>query len=113
LVEAACRWNGTQVYVAPLVIPFSTTTGAVVSTTETVKLPSAVLLRLFVAEQFTVLPPSANCDPDGGIQVTTRFVSRASVAVAVKFTMAPAGLVASAVVFAGRCSHRRRWLQAM
>ena len=88
---------------APLVMPLSVTVGAVVSTTVTVKVPVAVLLRLLVAEQVTVVAPNGNCEPDAGVQVTTTFVSFASVAVALKVTTAPAGLVASAVMLAGSC----------
>src|SRR6476469_6612087 len=81
-VEQLAAGTAPRVYVAPLVTPFSTTNGAVVSTTVMLKLPSAVLLRLLVAEQFTVVPPRANVEPDGGAQFTTTLVSRASVAVA-------------------------------
>jgi hypothetical protein len=41
--------------------------GAVVSTTETVKLPVLVLPRESDTEQFTVVGPSGNVDPDAGL----------------------------------------------
>jgi hypothetical protein len=55
-----------------------------------------------VAEQSTVVVPSAKVDPDAGAQVTGSVPSTTSVAVGVgKDTCAPAELVASAVMSAG------------
>src|SRR5687767_15579339 len=71
-------------------------TGAVVSTTVTVKL-SLSEPPAFVAVQFTVVVPSANVEPDGGVQT----IVASFVAVAVNVTTAPSGDVASAVMFAG------------
>src|ERR1043166_9103823 len=82
VVEHEAAGTAPRVYVAPLVTPLRVTTGAVVSTTITLKLPVAVLLRLLVAEQFTVVEPSGKSEPDAGAQLTVTSVSRASVAVA-------------------------------
>ena len=54
---------------------------------------------MFVALQLTVVVPSGNVDPDAGLQTTGAFSS----AVATYVTTAPAALVASAMMFAGRC----------
>src|ERR1044071_1930619 len=103
VVEQLAVGTAPSVYVAPLVTPLRRTTGGVVSTTVMMKLPCAVLWRLLVAEQFTGVAPRAKSEPEAGTQATTTLVSRASVAVALKLTIAPAGLVASAVMSAGRC----------
>jgi hypothetical protein len=79
-------------------------TGAVVSRTVTVNEPVPVLPAASVAEQFTVVVPRANVDPDAFEQVTVGLVGFASLAVAVYVTTAPALLVASAVTSAGRLS---------
>src|SRR5262245_44652509 len=55
-----------------------------------------------VAVQFTIVSPIGNDAPDAGVQATVVAVS--SVAVAVKFTIAPAGPVAGTVMFAGTVS---------
>ena len=68
------------------------------------KLPVAVLLWLLVAEQFTVVVPRAKVEPDAGAHTGVIAPSLESVAVAVKFTTAPLGLVASAVISAGSVS---------
>ena len=75
--------------------------GFVVSTTVTVN----VLLELFacasVAEHVTVVAPKWNVDPLAGVHATATGPSKMSVAEAVNVNGAPAGLVASTVVFAG------------
>jgi hypothetical protein len=63
------------------------------------------------AEQLTVVVPRAKVEPDAGEQVTTGFVGFASLAVAVKVTIAPVALVASAVMSAGRLSVGGDWSQ--
>ena len=73
-----------------------------VSTTLIVKLPLAVLLRLLVAEQLTVVAPKAKMDAEAGAQSTGIAPSLESFAVAMKLTVAPAGLAASAVISAGK-----------
>ena len=78
--------------------------GPVVSRTVTVNDPVAVLPAASVAEQLTVVVPSGNVEPEGGVHVTTGFAGFASVAVAVKVVTAPDGPCASTVVFAGRFS---------
>src|SRR5206468_12549906 len=65
------------------------TTGAVVSTTVTVKVADPVLSLLSVAEQVTVVTPSGKVLPDGGVQVAVIEPSTVSVAVAVNVTTAP------------------------
>src|SRR5262245_50366807 len=70
-------------YVAPLVTARTETTSPLVYATGTVKLPVAVLLRLFEAEQLTVVEPNGKSEPDAGWQVTVTLASTASVAVAV------------------------------
>jgi hypothetical protein len=64
----------------------------------------AVLPAASVAEQFTVVVPSAKVLPDAGMHVTAGLVGFASVAVALNITTAPAGPIASAVILAGRLS---------
>ena len=71
------------------------------STTVTVKLADPVLPALSVAEQVTVVGPSAKVLPDAGVQTGVIEPSTVSVAVAVNVTTAPAELVASATMFAG------------
>src|SRR5689334_4339627 len=71
--------------------------GGVVSTTSTVKAASALLPALSVAVQVTVVPPRANVEPDGGVQLTETVPSTSSVALGtgLKDTFAPSGPVAS------------------
>ena len=76
-------------------------TGGVVSRTVTVKVLVAVLLCASVAVSVTVVVPSGKVLPEAGLAFTATLPSTRSVAVAVKFTAAPAALVASAVIFAG------------
>jgi hypothetical protein len=76
--------------------------GGVVSTTVTVNEACAVLPRVSVAVQFTVVVPSGNVDPDAGVQLTGRGPSTRSVAVGLVYeTAAPLAPVASFVMFAG------------
>src|SRR5947209_19726268 len=77
----------------------STRCGGVVSTTVTLNDPEVVPL-LFVAVHCTALVPSGNVDPEAGVHVTTPL----PVAVTVKVTAAPLGLVASVVMSSGRVS---------
>lgn len=77
-------------------------TGAVVSVTVIVKLSLAVLLRESVAEQFTEVKPTGNVLPEAGEQVTATAPSTRSVDVAENIAEAPAGLVASRLIFPGR-----------
>jgi hypothetical protein len=78
------------------------TVGPVVSSTLTVKLPGFVLPCASVAEQFTVVGPSGNVDPDGGLHITGTGPSTLSFADAEYVTTAPAGLIASRVWLFGR-----------
>jgi len=64
-------------------VEVSDVVGAVVSCTVTLKLPFAVLFAASVAEQFTVVAPSANVLPEAGVQFTVGFAGLASSAVAV------------------------------
>jgi hypothetical protein len=64
-----------------------------------VKLPLVVPVEA-VAVQFTVVVPIAKVEPDAGVQTTVAL----SVAVTVYETAAPALLVASAVIGAGKVS---------
>jgi len=68
-----------------------------VSCTVIVKLPVAVLPCVSDAEQFTVVGPKPNVDPDAGLHVTGREPSTLSFADAKYVTTAPAALVASRV----------------
>lgn len=78
------------------------TLGAVVSTTDTLKLALPVLPCASVAEQVTVVVASrAKVEPERGEQVGAITPSTRSLAVAVKVTAAPEGPVASAVMLAG------------
>src|SRR5215831_19468863 len=76
-------------------------TGAVVSLTVTVNDAEATLPALSDAVHVTVVVPSGKVDPDAGVHVTGTTPSTSSSADAVYVTTAPAGLVASAVMFAG------------
>jgi len=58
------------------------TVGAVVSTTVMVKLPEIVRLALSVAEQLTIVAPSAKVAPEAGVQLAGRLPSTISDAVA-------------------------------
>jgi hypothetical protein len=72
---------------------------------ETVTLndPDAVLPALSCAEQVTVVAPSGNVDPEGGVQVTGTEPSTRSEAEAEKFTTTPlAPAAACTVISAGR-----------
>ena len=51
-----------------------------------------------------MVSPSENWLPEPGVQLTSTLRSTRSVAVAVKFTVAPLGPVASAVLSSGRLS---------
>src|SRR3954468_10791136 len=82
--------------------PVKAMSGAVVSRTVTPKLPVPALPALSVAEQVTVLVPSAKVLPDAGVQTTGTDPSTTSVAVAVYVAAAPVGPVASRVMVDGR-----------
>ena len=69
--------------------------GAVVSSTVTVNEPVEVLPAESVAEQSTVVTPSANVELDAGTQSTETEPSTRSLAVAVNVASAPPGPVAS------------------
>jgi hypothetical protein len=75
--------------------------GGVVSWMVTVKVAFAALLAASWAEQLTLVFPSGNIEPEAGVHATATAPSTRSVAVAVKFTVAPFELVASAVIGAG------------
>ena len=77
-------------------------TGGVVSCTVTLKPPLTVLLFESDAEQVTEVVAIANTLPEDGAHVTGNAPSTTSFAVAVKFTVAPAALVASTVISAGK-----------
>src|SRR5229473_302676 len=64
--------------------------------THRLKLPHASL-----AVQSTVVLPTANVEPDEGLQVIVTGPPELSVAVAVKFTTVPAGLTVWTVIFGG------------
>ena len=74
------------------------------SVTVTLKLPLAVLPRVSLAVQATLVDPIANVLPDAGAHVTGLAPSTRSRAVAVKLTTAPLGDVAVAVMSAGSVS---------
>src|SRR5687767_167679 len=78
--------------------------GDLVSCTCTVKLPLAVMPDAPVAEQLTTLVPSRNVLPEDGVQVRVGAIGFASLAVAVKLTAAPEGVVASTTILPGRLS---------
>src|SRR5262245_20638765 len=58
----------------------------------------------FVAEQFTVVVPTLNLEPEGGEQLTTSVPSFRSVAVAEYVTIAPVGSLVDCEKSAGRFS---------
>ena len=66
------------------------------------KLPEAVLPASSVAEQFTVVWPKENVDPEFGVQVTAGCRGFVSSAVTLYVAVAPLGPVASAVISAGK-----------
>src|SRR6266850_5684233 len=76
-------------------------TGAVVSTTVTVKVLLAMFACVSVAVHVTVVVPSAKIDPLAGVQPAATAPSRMSAAVATNVSGAPAALSASIVAFAG------------
>ncbi len=80
------------------------TTGAVVSWTVTVNEPDVVLPASSVAEQCTVVVPSGNIEPDVASQVTASVPATVSSASVMNAAVAPAGPVASLVMFAGSVS---------
>ena len=69
--------------------------GGVASCTVTVKDPDAGFPCESVAEQLTVVVPSGNEDPDGGVHVTATEPSTRSFALAENVTCVPAGTVMS------------------
>jgi hypothetical protein len=73
--------------------------GAVESMTVTVKEQAALMPRLSVTVQFTVVVPNGNVEPLMGAQLTTGIGSQSLVPVTVNVTTAPAGLVHSFVRF--------------
>ena len=72
------------------------------SCTVTLKLPFTAFPLESDAEHATEVVAIANVLPEGGTHVTLSAPSTISFAVAVKFTTAPAALVASTVISAGR-----------
>jgi len=66
--------------------------------------PVALLPWASVAVQVTVVGPTGNVEPDGGLHVTGRGPSTRSIAFAANVTTAPLGPVASAVTLAGTVS---------
>jgi hypothetical protein len=78
--------------------------GAVVSSTVAVKKPVAERPPESVTEQLTCVLPSEKVLPEAGTQVGVSGPSCASLAVALKLTVAPSGPVASAVGLDGRVS---------
>ena len=62
--------------------------GACVSITITVNEPAAELFEVSLTEQFTVVVPFANSEPDGGVQIGVRAPPQLSPAVAVYVTTA-------------------------
>ena len=76
-------------------------TGGVVSFTVIVKVPVLWLPEASVAVQLTIVTPTAKAAPEAGAQTTDGAGSAMSVAVALKLTGVPAGLVASTVMLAG------------
>jgi hypothetical protein len=75
--------------------------GSVVSCTITLNDADALLPAASVAVQVTVVVPIGKVEPDGGVQTGVIAPSTVSLAVAVKFTSAPDGPVASAVMSVG------------
>src|SRR5258708_5073270 len=76
-------------------------TGGVVSRTVTLNELAAELPALSDAARLTVVVPSGNVLPEAGLATTETAPSTSSVALAVKFTNAPEGPMASAVMSAG------------
>lgn len=76
--------------------------GGVVSTTLTANEPVACFPLASVAVQLTVVDPIGKAEPEAGLQLTPGLASTMSLAVAEKPTVAPALLVASAVIVPGR-----------
>jgi hypothetical protein len=72
-------------------------TGGVVSRTMMLKLAEAALPALSVARQVTVVEPSPNTEPERGVQIGVIAPSTASLAAALKLTVAPDSPVASIV----------------
>src|SRR5688572_21887648 len=81
--------------------PGTDSTGLTVSTTVTVKLRVPALPALSVAEQVTVVVPTANVEPLAGVHTGVNAPSTLSTADAVKLYTAPAGEVACSVAPAG------------
>ena len=80
-----------------------TIVGGCASLTVTVKLQVVLMLPLAsVALQDTVVTPCGKVEPDGGVQLLLGFGSQASLAVGLKVTTAPAGLVQVVVMLAGQ-----------
>src|SRR5262245_1483490 len=77
------------------------TTGGVVSRTLTLNEPLVLFPALSVAVQVTTVVPRPNVVPEAGVQTGVIEPSTMSVAVAVNVTLAPAELIASAVIVAG------------
>jgi hypothetical protein len=77
------------------------TTGAVESRTVTANVAVAALPRVSYAVQLTVVVATGKVVPDAGAQDTGRGPSTRSAAELAKVTIAPAGPVASTVMFAG------------
>src|SRR5262245_7479814 len=76
--------------------------GGVVSTTVTVKEPVAMLPWPSSAEQLTVVVPSGKLAPEAGLQTTVRGPTQASMALAVKVTVAWPPPVHSVVMGEGK-----------
>jgi hypothetical protein len=84
-----------------VILAGTVTTGAVVSTTVTVKVLLPVLPAKSVAEHVTVVVPIAKVEPEAGEQAVVIAPSTMSVADDVKVAVAPAEEVPSTVMFAG------------
>src|ERR1051325_2505173 len=69
-------------------LPGQAMVGFSVSSTLTVKLQVPVLPESSVAEQFTVVVPEENVEPEDGTQFTVRLLEQLSLAEAEKFTTA-------------------------
>jgi hypothetical protein len=78
--------------------------GGIVSTTDTGTTAFVELPDASVAEQLSDVTPRANIVPDAGAHVTVGELSTTSTAEAVNVTIAPLGLVASAVGCCGGVS---------
>ena len=74
----------------------SVSSGAVVSRTETVKLDCTAFACASVAEHATAVSPSANVEPEAGVQLAASDPSTRSDAIGAKVTDAPLAEVASA-----------------